>query len=108
MSPKTWLLVLGAAAVLAVALLPAPVGSNSARETHGGWVRVQLSGSPREIGLQHGTVLAREIDDLRKVIELELTHDTDKPYSFFRAASKEMLWPRIDQEYRDELTGIAH
>ena len=34
-------------------------------------------------------------------------HDEKKDWQFFRDAAKDMLWPRIEQEYRDELQGIA-
>ena len=72
-----------------------------------GWVRVHLEGTPSEIGYQHGYLLAEEIDDLRRVTELSLTHDTKRPYSFFRTAAETMLWPRIEPEYREELQAIA-
>jgi hypothetical protein len=72
-----------------------------------GWIRVHLEGTPADIGYQHGYLLAAEIDDLRRVTELSLVHDTKRPYSFFRTAAETMLWPRIEQEYREELQGIA-
>jgi hypothetical protein len=72
-----------------------------------GWIRVHLEGTPAEIGYQHGYLLASEVDDLRRVTELSLPHDTKRPYSFFRTAAETILWPKIDQEYREELQGIA-
>ncbi len=72
-----------------------------------GWTFVHLEGSPAEIGYQHGYLLAPEIRDSLKVIQLETTHDTEKTWGFFRHAAQEMLWPHIEQEYREELQGIA-
>jgi hypothetical protein len=72
-----------------------------------GWVFVHLEGSPSDIGFQHGYLLAPEIEDTQKTIALGLTHDSHKPYSFFRNASEKMLWPRIEAQYREELKGIA-
>ncbi|HET8547406.1 MAG TPA: C45 family peptidase [Bryobacteraceae bacterium] len=72
-----------------------------------GWIRVHLEGTPAEIGYQHGYLLAEEIDDLRRVTELQLTHDGKGPYSFFRTTAETILWPRIEQEYREELQAIA-
>jgi hypothetical protein len=72
-----------------------------------GWTYVHLEGSPSEIGFQHGYWLAREIEDFQKVVALELGHDTKKNWSFFRGAAEQVLWPHIEQEYRDELQGIA-
>jgi hypothetical protein len=72
-----------------------------------GWIYVHLEGTPSEIGYQHGYQLAPEIADLKNVIQAELQHDTKKNYDFFRTAAKDMLWPHIESEYRQELEGIA-
>jgi hypothetical protein len=72
-----------------------------------GWTYVHLEGTPSEIGYQHGYLLAPEIKDLQKVFVLELLHDTKKDWAFFRDASKNILWPHIEKEYRDELQGIT-
>lgn len=77
------------------------------RPEKGGWIFVHLEGTPAEIGFQHGYLLAPELGDAFKVTQLELTHDNNKPWGFFRHAAQEMLWPHIEQEYRDELKGIA-
>jgi hypothetical protein len=77
------------------------------RPEKSGWTFVHLEGTPAEVGFQHGYLLAREIRDGLKVVELELTHDNNKSWGFFRHAGQEMLWPHIEQEYRDELKGIA-
>jgi Phospholipase B len=72
-----------------------------------GWTYVHLEGTPAEIGYQHGYLLAPEIQDLHKVFVLELTHDNGKNWNFFRDAAKNILWPHVDQEYREEMQGIA-
>jgi len=72
-----------------------------------GWTVVHLEGTPAEIGFQHGYLLAPEIQDLEKVYQLELTHDTGKDWNFLREASKTVLWPHVEAEYRDEMQGIA-
>jgi len=71
------------------------------------WTVVRLSGTPKQIGYQHGYLLGPEIADLQKVFLLELTHDNGKDWNFFRDAAKNVWWPHIDQEYRDEMQGIA-
>ncbi len=35
------------------------------------------------------------------------THRTKRDWDFFRKAARKMLWPKIDTEYQEELTGIA-
>ena len=72
-----------------------------------GWTFVHLEGQPRDIGFQHGYLLAAEIEDMLMVTELEQTHDNGKEWQFFREATRTMMWPRIDEEYREELQGIV-
>ena len=72
-----------------------------------GWTFVHLEGTPSEIGYQNGYLLAPEIVDLEGTIALEATHDTHKDWNFFRDAAKNMMWPHIENEYREELQGIA-
>jgi len=72
-----------------------------------GWIFVHLEGTPAEIGFQHGYLLAPEIEDVHKVIVAGLTHDSHKPYSFFRTSAEKVLWPRVEPQYREELKGIA-
>jgi hypothetical protein len=77
------------------------------RPEQNGWIYVHLEGKPAEIGFQHGYHLAPEIEEAQKVIALELTHDTKRDWRFYRDAAEKMLWPRIEPEYREELSGIV-
>lgn len=72
-----------------------------------GWTYVHLEGSPSEIGFQHGWLLAAEIVDGLKVQQVEIEHDSERKWPFYRDAAEKILWPHIEQEYRDELQGIA-
>ena len=72
-----------------------------------GWTFVHLEGQPADIGFQHGYLLAAEIEDMLKVTVLEQTHDNKKDWQFFRDAARTMMWPHIEQEYREELQGIV-
>jgi len=77
------------------------------RPENNGWTFVHLEGSPSEIGFQHGYLLAPELEDALKVTILEQTHDNAKDWQFFRDAAKNMMWPHIEAEYREEMQGIA-
>jgi len=77
------------------------------RPANNGWTFVHLQGTPHEIGFQNGYLLAPEIEDTLKVTILEQAHDNNKEWKFFRDAAKHMMWPHIEQEYREELQGIA-
>ncbi len=71
------------------------------------WIYVHLQGSPGDIGFQHGYLLAPEISDAFQAVKLLDTHTTQRNWDFFRKAAREMLWPRIDKEYQEELLGIV-
>ena len=73
----------------------------------GGWTYVHLEGSPAEVGFQHGYLLAPEIADAYAAIKLFDTHQTHRDWEFFRKTAREILWPHIDLEYKQELQGIA-
>ena len=72
-----------------------------------GWIQVHLEGSPGQIGFQHGYLLAPEIKDTFRDIAAEMSHDEKKDWEFFRTTAREILWPHVEQEYRDELNGIV-
>jgi hypothetical protein len=102
------LLVLTAALVYRLRAEPDPRLKNAYRRPEkSGWTFVHLEGTPAEIGFQHGYLLAPEIRDAFEVARLELTHDNNKAWGFFRKTAQSMLWPRIEQEYRQELQGLT-
>lgn len=72
-----------------------------------GWVYVHLEGDPEAIGFQHGYLLAPEIEDAFPAVQAGMTHSTSRDWPFFRAVAREMLWPKLDPEYQQELQGIA-
>jgi len=53
-----------------------------------GWVFVHLEGSPDQLGYQHGRLLAKETEDLLRVIKPFLLHETRKDWDFYRKASQ--------------------
>ncbi len=77
------------------------------RFQRGGWICVHLEGSPSRVGFQHGYLLAAEIQDAFEAVKLSDTHSTKRDWEFFRQAAREMLWPKIDAEYQEELEGIV-
>jgi len=80
---------------------------NATREDKNGWIYVHLSGSPADVGYQHGYLVANEIDTLIKVMQYYLPSSSGKNWDFYRAASKRFLWNKIDKEYQDEIRGIT-
>ncbi|HUY12498.1 MAG TPA: C45 family peptidase [Terriglobia bacterium] len=85
---------------------PDPRLKGAYRFSRGLWVYVHLQGSPSEIGFQHGYLLAPEIADGFKAVSLTNLHGTGKDQDFFRRTAREMIWPRVDREYQEEIEGI--
>jgi hypothetical protein len=81
--------------------------AKASREDKAGWIYIHLEGSPRDIGYQHGSMLAAEIDDLIKSMQVSLPHLSGKSWAFYRNAAKTMFWDKIEKEYQDEIAGIA-
>ena len=77
------------------------------RFDHNQWIYVHLEGPPAQIGFQHGYLLAPEIADALAAVKLLDIHSTKRDWEFFRQAAHEMLWPKIDKEYQEELQGIV-
>jgi hypothetical protein len=73
----------------------------------GGWVYVHLEGDPATIGFQHGYMLAKEIEDAFPPVSTAMMRSTKRDWPFFRQVAREMLWPRLNPEYQQELQGIA-
>lgn len=72
-----------------------------------GWVYAHLEGPPDKIGYQHGNLLAKEIEDLLRVMKPFLQHQSKRDWNFYRDAAEKMLWPKMDKEYQDEIDGIV-
>ena len=106
MSART-LALIGLIAFLPVCGADDPRLAGSARGAKGGWITVRLEGTPARIGFQHGYLLAPEIADAIAVMKLSLTHDSKYDWAFLRKAAEQILWPRIETEYREELQGIV-
>ena len=71
------------------------------------WTYVHLEGPPRQLGYQHGYLLAPEIADAFAAIKFHDTYRTKRDWDFYRATARDILWPHIEPEYRDELAGIV-
>src|SRR3984885_10633255 len=80
---------------------------NATREDKNGWIYVHLSGSPSDIGYQHGYLVAKEIDTLINVLKYYLPSSSGKDWAFYRGAAQRFLWKKVDKEYQDEMKGIA-
>ncbi len=72
-----------------------------------GWIFVHLEGSPSAVGFQHGYLLAPEIEDSKRAIELSTINGVNHNWTELRAVAQKYFWPRVPDEYRQELQAIA-
>jgi hypothetical protein len=103
------LLLIAATSVASIPAFAAPDArlQGGYKFNEGGWTYVHLEGTPERVGFQHGYLLAREIEDNVNVYKVEMPHNVQRDWSFFREAAKNVIWPHVDAEYQDELKGIA-
>jgi hypothetical protein len=81
--------------------------AGSYRFDRNGWIFVHLEGPPATLGYQHGSLLAAETADLLRVYRAFTEHQTKKDWAFFRTAAEQILWPKMDPEYQQEIDGIV-
>lgn len=72
-----------------------------------GWIFVHLQGTPQEIGFAHGYLLAPEIEDAKRAIELSSTHGLKQSWEQLRQLAQQVFWPKVPKEYREEIEGIG-
>ena len=77
------------------------------RMDHDGWVFVHLEGSPEQMGFQHGYLLADEIDTVVGLMRQTVPHETEHDWSFYRQTAQRIFWPRVPDELRAEIRGMA-
>lgn len=79
----------------------------ASRGEQDGWILVHLQGSPKDIGFQHGYLLAPEIDDALKMLAGFLKGSKNKDWDFLRDASQKYFRPKLGEEYAQEIDGIV-
>ncbi len=77
------------------------------RYEENGWIYLHIEGKPYERGFQHGKLLSQEIWEIKRSLKYLTYWNTGKEWQFFVDASERLFVPWIDQEYLDEIRGIA-
>ncbi len=96
-------------------LLPALVFSDVSVQRYGpgyrfeknGWIYIHVEGEPFERGFQHGYLAAAELKQVIQTQKFLLYIETGKDWEFFVEAAQKLFLSRVDQEYLDEIRGIA-
>ncbi len=77
------------------------------RHQRAGWVYLHVEGGPREIGFQHGYLLASEIGECLRVVRAHWQHGSSMEWSWLIAHTKGFIQKGIDSETSAELHGIV-
>lgn len=77
------------------------------RHDEAGWISVHFEGPPEAIGFQHGYLLADEIDDALSMFRAYVPTATHRDWSFYRRTGETLFWPRLKDDERREIEGIA-
>ena len=81
--------------------------AGSYRFDRDGWIFVHLEGPPATLGFQHGYLLAAETADLIRVFRAFTERQTKRDWNFYRQTGEQILWPKIETEYQQEIDGIV-
>lgn len=98
---------LGIAAVFALGAAAIAGPYVPTRTDHDGWVIVKLAGTPSEVGYQHGSLLAHEIGDAIETLKIAMPMRSGKDWGWYRETAHRIFWPKLDDEYKQEIEGIA-
>lgn len=72
-----------------------------------GWIYVHIEGEPYERGFQHGYLVASELDEILESLKYLTYWNTGKRWDFFVDAGEKLFVPKIDEEFLEEMKGIA-
>ena len=77
------------------------------RFDHQGWIYLHIEGEPYERGFQHGYLIAAELQEILGGLDYLTYWKTGMRWEFFVAAAERMFVPHIDQEFLEEIWGVA-
>jgi hypothetical protein len=77
------------------------------RFDHHGWIYLHIEGEPYQRGFQHGYLIAPELQEILGGLDYLTYWKTGMRWEFFVAAAERLFVPHIDQEYLDEIRGVA-
>ncbi|MHB8896582.1 MAG: C45 family autoproteolytic acyltransferase/hydrolase [Candidatus Geothermincolia bacterium] len=72
-----------------------------------GWIYVHIEGGPYERGFQNGRLVARELAEIKKTLQHIMLDDTGQNWDYFVKAAERLYTQNKDDEYLEEIKGIA-
>ncbi|MBI2928488.1 MAG: hypothetical protein HYY24_22695 [Verrucomicrobia bacterium] len=77
------------------------------RHERKGWIYLHVEGAPRELGFQHGYLLAKEIAECLRVRRVMWENQSAMEWSWLVERSSKLFTPRVDAESLEEIDGIV-
>ena len=72
-----------------------------------GWIYIHIEGDPHERGYQHGYLVAPELQEILRSLKYLTYWNSGMQWEFFVEAGEKLFVDRVDQEFLDEIKGIA-
>jgi hypothetical protein len=72
-----------------------------------GWIYVHIEGDPHGRGYQHGSLVAPELKEILRSLKYLTYWNTGMQWEFFVQQAEKLWMDKIDQEFLDEMKGIA-
>jgi hypothetical protein len=72
-----------------------------------GWVFLHIEGEPFQRGFQHGYLLSAEIEEVLRINKFLTKWATGNDFSYFAEMADQMYSKKLDDEFIEELSGIA-
>ena len=81
--------------------------SQARRAEQDGWIYLRIAGAPREMGFQHGYLLAPEIRTSMGIVRKKWFHDTGMEWEWLVKQGDRMLRPKVDGKILAEIEGLV-
>ena len=83
---------------------------NGIRYDMNGWVYVSIKGGPKERGYAYGKLIAKDMIEIRRILDFVIYSDFGVKWEFFIEAAKKYFSPKIQElfpEFYEEMLGFA-
>jgi hypothetical protein len=83
---------------------------NGLRYNQNGWVYVSIRGGPKERGYAYGKLLAKDMKEVRRILDFVIYNDYGVKWDFFVEAAKKYFSPKIQElfpEFYEEMLGFS-
>jgi hypothetical protein len=81
--------------------------SQARRAEQDGWIYLRIAGAPREMGFQHGYLLAPEIKASLEVVRKKWFHDSGMEWEWLVKQGDRILRPKVDAKILQEIEGLV-